>query len=612
MDTEDQVATRKILAKDLRSGGAEACSWQDVDVVCPVRLVRHPVTGKPRMTHDSRPLNVRLADSTADMAKAEDALLRGAVCAKLDLLQAFRHVAFEGRDARLMGFVVEGVLFRWKALTFGCSQSPEFFAAALARTLRTVALPGGATAIVYVDDILIVAPTSEHLDSAMVHLCDALTKAGWYIALDKMYPYAMAKAPFLGLLVDQIDGKLRVTKAKARRLRDLCTAALKEGKVVLRDLQRIGGLLAFLAKAVPEASLCRHGINSATAEAERLPGRTVGLKGQLADDLRYWRDAAEDLPRMSYMDAVGPPLDVATDAAGLPALGYGGVVWSGGAPAPDIDSALGEVSSFAANPRDGATVGGGEVYAGPFPTQYASHSSSALETATLIRVLSRHVARHGPASVAGRTIRWYSDSAVAVGAVGRWRAKAEGLVEEVKRLLALCRKHQIRIIPHWVSREAGWQPVVDALSKVEWRRDSAEWHVPAAQAHSICAQATGGAWNTPDVDLFASRGNNVAGQYASQYPEVGNAWTDAFARSWAGLQAWAFPPFSAAGAALRHACRGQVNLVIVVPRSTVVPTRLRGCRRVQLPPLQLLDASGHRPPQACPVDLDAIHIIRPG
>lgn len=610
LSPEDGLAVRKILAKDIRAGGCEACDWSEVDVVMPVHLVRHPVTKKPRLTHDSRAVNVRLCDSTADMARAEDALLRGAVAGKLDLLMAFRHVSFSEADRRVMGFTVDGVLFRWNALTFGCSQSPELFANALARTLRTFHLPGGAAVIVYVDDILVVAPDAASLDNAMEHLCRNLSDQGWYIALDKTFAYAMSKAPFLGLLVDLVASKLRVTRAKARRVRELCEVAIGRRRVTLRDLQRIGGLLAFLSKAAPEAGLCRHGINAATAEAEKLPGRTVSVRGQLADDLRFWCETAESLPELSHVDANGPTMDVATDAAGLPALGFGGLVWPGAAPAPDIDAALGEVANFAANPRQGTAVAtGAEVYAGPLPTSMASASSSALEVRALIAVLVGYAGKHGPSALRGRVVKWYSDSAVAVGSVSRWRAKAAGLMREVLALLRLVRKLGCRLVPHWVSREAGWQPVADALSKVQWRRDSAEWHFTRSDAQAVCAEVTGGKWSVPAHDLFASKGNAVCDSFSSQWPEFGNSWTDAFARSWSGVRkGWAFPPFSAAGAALRAACASGLDVVIIIPRETAVPARLRGAHRVELKPPHLVDASGHRPPQPCPIPLDAIHV----
>ena len=210
-------------------------------------------------------------------------------------------------------------------------------------------------------------------------------------------------------------------------------------------------------------------------------------------------------------------------------------------------------------------------------------------------------------------MRWLCDSAVAVGTVGRWRAKAHELATETLKLLAEIRRYGCRLRPEWVSREMGWQPVADALSKVQWVRDSPEWSVDQTDVRDpICREATGGAWEAPAIDLFAAAGNKVAPTYVSQWPTHGNSWTDAFARPWSGLsKAWAFPPFSVASATLRHACRGTpFDLIIIVPRSTAVPARLQAARRVQLPPLRLRDASGHRPPQPCAVDLDAIHVVR--
>lgn len=613
LPTADRNDFRRIFAKDIRALGCEPVEWEDIDVVTPIRLVRHPVTGKPRITHDSRAVNVRLVDAPAEMARAADALLRGNVAAKLDLLMAFRHVGIHEADRRVLGFVVDGYPFRWNALTFGCSQSPQLFQEALARTLRTVTLPGGATMIVYVDDLLIVAADAPALDTAMQHLCKHLAAAGWFVALDKTYPYAMAVAPFLGLLVDLTVQRLRVSKDKAAKLGKRCGILVERRKATLADLQKVGGVLAFMSAAAPEAALCRSGINAATAEAERLPGRTVVVKGRLGQDLVFWRDCAEQLPALTKPVPGGDTgtLDCATDAAGLPSLAFGGLVWPGGAPAPDIDAVLGEVEKWAADPQDGRIVGGGEVYAGPFSAATASASSSALEVRSLRAVLSRYVAKHGADALRGKVVRWFCDSEVATGAVGKWRAKADGLAAECKLLLVAVRKWGCTLRPQWVSREAGWQPIADAISKVRWHRDTPEWRMAAEQVEAACTAATKGAWSRPKVDLFATAGMQSAVQYVSRWPEVGNLWTDAFARPWNGVaNAWAFPPFSAAQAALRHLCtigRGDMDVVIIVPRVAAVPARLRDCHRVELPPMALLDVTGHRASAPCPVELDAIY-----
>lgn len=615
LSEDDRNDFLKIFAKDVRAGGCSPARWDEVDVLTPIRLVRHPVTGKARIAHDSRAVNVRLEDAPATMAKAEDALLRGTVAAKLDLLSAFRHVALAECDRRVLGFTVNGFPFRWNALTFGCNQSPAFFTQALEQTMKGIHLPGGASVIVYVDDLLVVARDVATLDHAMTHLCERLAAAGWYIALDKIYPYSMGVAPFLGLLVDLRIQRLRVSKVKAEKLAKRCEAILDKSKATLADLQKVGGILAFIAAAAPEAGLCRTGINAATAEAERLPSRTVVVKGMLKENLIFWKTCAPLLPELTRPESEGvhhESIDIVTDAAGLPSLAFGGVAWAGGAPTPKLDG-MEEVEAWMERIKAGEeiTVEGGEVFAGPFHERFASHSSAALEVRAFLEILLKYTTKYGPDSLRGRVIRWYSDSTAATSAVRAWRSKAEGVARQCKILLDHCRKWGCVVKPAWVSRSLGWQPLADAVSKLRWHRDTPEWKMEEADVKKICAEATSNAWSAPAVDLFATKNMSVAPAFVSRWPEVGNLWTDAFARHWGGVErAWAFPPFSAAEAALRHSCRGKTDVVVVVPRTVVVPPRLRTCRRVELAPVTLTDVEGSRAPGPCPVQLDAIHVHR--
>ena len=613
MSPEQRQVVLRLLAKDVRSGALKFVDWSDVDLTTPVFVAFHPVTMKPRLVHDLRPLNCRLLDSTVRLDRAVDALCFGSFAAKLDLLQAFRHVRVKERDRRLMAFEVDGYVLRWEALPFGCSQSPELFANALASTIGAMSGPGWKF-VVYVDDILVVATSEKELDEAMRRLMTTLRGGGWSIALDKTYPYAMSVAPFLGLLVDLAADRLRVSVAKATRLRDLCGVILEGRTVSLRDLQRVGGLLAFFAQAVPEAKLGRCGINAATAEAETLPGRTVGVKGQLHADLKFWHRTALNLPDITRP---GPAhgartMAVASDAAGLPRLAFGGVVWLDTAPAtPDIDAALQEVERRASDARErGMDAFGGWAVSRPFPGTAASYSSGALEVCGFRGVLAAYVQAHGADALRGRVIRWYCDAQVAVGAVTRWRARAPGLVHELTELLLFARKYDITILPHWVARSLGWQPVVDALSKVRWQPDTAEWALPADVTTAVIGWAT----FDPEVDLFATEGMAVRERYVSRWPEAGTAWCDAFSRRWTGLRAFAFPPFSAAAAVMRHSCSSPgLQLVAVVPRATAVPARARVVwRRPLTPSPHLVDVTGHQAPGPCPVRLDAIEIAVDG
>ena len=607
MSPQARADLAKLLAKDLRSGALSVVAPDDVDCLTPVFVVYHPVSLKARLVHDCRAVNARLVEATAHMPRVSEALAGLPVAAKLDLAQAFRHVGLEEADRRVLAFAVGETLFRWNALPFGSSQSPALFAAALASTLR--ALPEHVRLVVYVDDILVISPSREQLDADYRTLCETLRGGGWSVALDKAYPYAHTSIPFLGLIVvlDATHQYLRVSVAKATKLYRLCTAILQRNVVSLRDLQRVTGLLAFFGVAAPEARLGRSGLDAAAAEAERLPGRTVGVKGLMREDLMFWKLQATSLPELPPLPA-GEDGDVivCSDAAGLPSLGYGGVAWPSGVRAPeDFDAALGESTQYAKRLRNDVRRGDARLFSGALPASVASFSSAALEVLSFRRVLAGLAAR---SDLKGRTVFWFCDSTSAVAATSKWRAKAPGLARELEALLKDVRRIGCRIVPRWVARDLGWQPLADCLSKLTWRRDTVEWSMPE-EAFRTATEQVG--WS-PTVDLFAAPGNERVTSACTEFPTAG-AWTSAFAHSWSGLRAWAFPPFSAAPAALRHLCRAtDARCLMVVPRTTRVPPRLRVLSRTHAPPtLRLVDAGGHVAAHPCPTPLDILDVASP-
>lgn len=555
-DEASRTEILRLLAKDLRSGAVEECSAGEVDVITPIFVARHPTTGKLRLIHDLRAVNALLCESTTNLPRAVEALGAGGYAAKLDLLQAFRHLSVPEADRRVLGFRIGKALLRWRALPFGLSQSPEFFCDALAKTMRKITPRVAGRTISYVDDVMMITQSEEILDDSMSTTMFMLEEDGWSIALEKTYPYAAVVCPFLGLLADLRVQAMRVSKEKAERLRDMCARLLPRSIVSLRELQKIGGLLAFFTMAVPDVALARRGIDLAAAECERLPGRTVGVKGCLRDDLAYWASEATLLPGRIPVRVGDEKMAMATDAAGVPDLGYGGLVWKG--EAPDIEASLGDRKTFASRLADA------EIFAGPIPLSLSGDSSSALEVYAAIKVIRRANAKD-PGIFKGKTILWFCDSAVAVSSARRWRAKAAGLITQLKTLRALLSDLGCVIVPHWVSRNLCWQPAADFLTRVGYRRKTAEWSVNTLDYIAI----TTAAGLKPSIDLFAAEGNSHCESFASRYPVKGGV-TDAFSMRWNGMDAWAFPPFALVKACIRHIeCAKGLRILLVAPESTV-------------------------------------------
>lgn len=600
----ERVEFGELLVKDLCSGALRPVSPDLVDAVTPVFVAHHPVTRKPRLVHDLRAINVLLAETTVVYPRAADGLGRGGFAAKLDISSAFKHVAVTENDSRVLAFQVDGLFFRWSVLPFGCSQSPELFGDTLALTLRRI--PAGVPPpVAYVDDLLVVASSPAGLDTAVVAVLQTLANDGWYVALEKLFAWACAVIPFLGVLLDLTAGILRVSRVKAMKVQALCRVILSRRVVSLRELQRLGGLLAFIAAACPMARLARKGIDAATAEAEGLPGRTVGVKGALRDDVRFWEAFAPNLPRFRVPVGDGPSLAVCTDAAGGSSPGWGAVAWPARQKAPDVSGLLGPPSSYALTVRQ-VQEHGAIVMAAPFPPAWTGASSGALEVGALILTLSR-LRVSAAASVQHSRIFWYTDSLVAVGAVKAWRAQAAGLIRALRQLFELALFLDCIIIPHWVSREAGWQPVADWLSKARWVPDTAEWAIPPDVRADLFRQA---GW-TPSVDLFAAPINAACKDFYTQFPTPG-AYTDCMAGNWSGMRGWAFPPFSlAASVLLKLAAARDARLIVVIPQETAVPCGLIVRLDQVLPPTALIDTQGRQATAPCSRPLRVLDVQSP-
>jgi hypothetical protein len=318
------------------------------------------------------------------------------------------------------------------------------------------------------------------------------------------------------------------------------------------------------------------------------------VKGQLYEDLSFWRDEALHLPSRTATRPGEEAIAICTDAAGAPARGYGAVCWPGRLVAPDVDTLL--------DGRVDATTGPSVALFGPLP-HLLQESSAALETMALIRTL-RRLLHTRPEWVRGRTIHWYSDSQSAVASVRAWRSRAEGLSRQVRWLFTLLRAEGAVVVPHWVARHLAWMPAADWLSRLWWRQASAEWSLPTAVVAGLVARM---AW-MPSVDLFASGGNQQFAEYTSRYPTVG-ARCDAFASSWSGMRGWAFPPFSQIPTVWRHALVAvDARLCVVVPAGTPVPGGLRVVSRVPVPSCALIDPRGHSPDEPFPMPLEAVEV----
>jgi hypothetical protein len=547
----DQRQTwRKLIEKEVAVGALEIVTdINHVRLVTPPFIAYHPVSLKARLVHDLRPLNARLHIATTKYESIRDALLHDRrLGTKLDLAMAFKHVPLSAEASSMMIFAVDGVLFRWLRLPFGMSWSPSMFSAALKPVIDALRKEG-VRCVVYVDDILILADTVSRLDADTARTMELLEKAGWRVSPEKTYPFAHDRIVFLGLLLDLRDSTAHVPVHKALKLRDLVSKALENTNVTLSHLQKVLGLLSFFLVAVPTIGLAWRAIVEATVEASRNPGRHVKVTGGLELELRFWKDVAQGLPSWPTMKyhAV-PDWYLITDASDV---GSGALWWKGDRPAPSFEA-------WQAGKLGAAPLEGSEAF--PFLDDHAAQSSAFRELIGLWRALWKRFGKPGDKiwdascspglatkQVASFTlaraadmptvlIDWTSDSSAGVGALGRWRSRSPAMHRIILAIASFCIAKNIAVSAKWVSRDHGWLPVADFLSRTVGRAASAEWSIPRTVFES---------WRqgfTPSADMFATRKNKLTTAFYSQHPEeesLGNALSARWPQ-----ESYAYPPFS--------------------------------------------------------------------
>jgi hypothetical protein len=332
----ERATLRKLLEKELQCGALRVADPREVAALTPIHVVKSGAASKPRLIHDLRPINAWLKPPCrTEFERVRDALALGvAYGTKIDLMNAFKHVQVDPKDRKWLAFAVDDTVFQWTTLPFGLSWSPTLFQRALQPTIDK--LRGeGVKIVVYMDDIFVGANSAEELDEHTARTITVLSEDGWSVAKDKVYPWAHEKLRFLGLLVDLESRKLRVPKSKARKLEELCKAAVEcpSGRVALPSLQKIVGLLAFFIAAAPFVALSWRGLLGAMTEAESLPGRHVWVRGRLQQELRFWQLKAMELPEAAGICYSDRSAVIVSDASDT---GAGALVWESRVEAPDL------------------------------------------------------------------------------------------------------------------------------------------------------------------------------------------------------------------------------------------------------------------------------------
>ena len=256
--------------------------------------------------------------------------------AKVDLSGGFFHCKVHQAFQKYLGLrrPSDDKLYRYTVFPFGLMLSPFFFTeimSELHRTLRRHHLFAGAVVhnapgskgynpalptvysvnqdgvccklAVYMDDIMLTAPTYSKCRAAMSTVGQALAHLGLREKPSKREGPSRSGLNFLGIGVDTSGGRvtLQVPQPRKVRIRTLVSDFLRSNEagssVNRRELASLIGQLAFYSRVLPPARgflrnlySCLHPPGSSASEAADY-NRNVPATSAALDDLRWWSEA---------------------------------------------------------------------------------------------------------------------------------------------------------------------------------------------------------------------------------------------------------------------------------------------------------------------------------
>ena len=210
------------------------------DWCAPMVTVVKP-NGKVRICVDLKHLNKSVKRSYFLLPTVDDTLskLAGArYFSSLDAASGFWQIPLDPESAPLTTFLTPFGRFHFNRLPFGITSAPEVFQQRIVSILGDIP-----NVVVYMDDILVFAPTQEIHDATLEAVQTALADAGVVLNLDKC-TISTDSVKFLGHMVSA-EG----ISPDPRKLEALATL---QAPTDIAELRRALGMFTFLTKFLPE------------------------------------------------------------------------------------------------------------------------------------------------------------------------------------------------------------------------------------------------------------------------------------------------------------------------------------------------------------------------
>ena len=386
----------------------------------------------------------------------------------------------------------------------------------------------GIRAIIYLDDILIMAASREELIAARDTTIFLLHHLGLTINHKKSEFDPTKLIEFLGVMVDSQAMTLSLPMEKVQKLRKLCQDTLISKQVTLHELSSLIGKLRATAPAILVAPLQLRYLQNLLKRGQQLTwnyGTIVPLDKDCVIELKWWR---ENLGLCKGKPLLIDPPDLIIQS-------------------------------------DAAKTGGWGASCGPTQTGGTWNVREANLNINIQELIAAELAiKTFTKSVKVKSIHIQIDNTAALSYLVKMGGTGNMQMNVItKRIWNYLVENNISLTAEWIPTHlniwADWES--------RHSQDSSEWKLCPSIFHRVCQK-----FGKPNLDLFASRNCHQLQRYVSWKPDPLCLFADAFSQRWEQFLPYAFPPFCLITRVVRKVSRDQVpHMILVTPLWSTQP-----------------------------------------
>ena len=248
----------------------------------------------------------------------KDILRPGDWMTKIDLKDAYFSIPVSSHDRKFLRFRWQGKMYQFNCLPFGLSSAPWIFTKAT-KPVVTILRTLGMRIIIYIDDILVMAPSKELAQEHTECLIFLLDNLGFTVNRQKSLTDPTQEIDLLGLVADSVLMELRLPGSQIKNIRSDAKALLQMVQPTAREVSRLLGKLTHATHAMRAAPLFfRHLQACLQAALQPLQdySQHCPLTKEAKEDLNWWATHPTSWNGKSIIRG-NPDLTIETDASNI-------------------------------------------------------------------------------------------------------------------------------------------------------------------------------------------------------------------------------------------------------------------------------------------------------